>query len=208
MTRFLAKLTVIALAGVAIAAALSLTAFGSAGRKADARPGQPRELHAGDDCTGNGEGCTQGTRCMPTQPGSGRLICLPMGKLGEACGPATAGCEDPAFCDDSLHCALGDAGLGHVCGRHAECKAPLICPWGKHVCSTPAKIGQSCHTNPGGRSECEPGSGCNGTRCVAQKPDGHSCLADEECKAGICEKGGCGHGVSPSFADRGTATDG
>jgi hypothetical protein len=95
-----------------------------------------------------------------------------MAKLGESCGPATGGCEDPAFCDDSSHCAFGQAGLGQTCGSHAECKAPFTCPWAKHVCSTPAKIGQSCHTNPGGRSECEAGSGCNGIRCVAQASTG------------------------------------
>jgi hypothetical protein len=208
MTRLLAKTTVIALGGLAIAAALSLTAFGSAGRNSDAQPGQRqvRELHAGDDCTSNGDACTPGTRCSPTQPGSSRLVCLPIARLGEGCGPATGGCADPAFCDDSLHCVIGNAGLGHVCGHHAECKSPLICPWSKHVCSTPAKIGQSCHTNPDGRSECEPGSGCNGTRCVAQKPDGHSCFADEECRAGICEKTGCGHILPPSFADRRAST--
>jgi len=183
MTRFLAKTTAVTLGGLAIAAALSLTAFGSAGRRADEQP----------------EPSGRDARKAHASP-------LHAAKVGEACGPATGGCDDPAFCDESLHCVIGDAGLGQVCGRHAECRAPFICPWGRHVCSTPAKIGQSCHTNPGGRSECEAGSGCNGTRCVAQESDGHSCLADEECKAGICTKGGCGHGVQPSFAARGTST--
>jgi hypothetical protein len=125
-----------------------------------------------------------------------------MAKVGEPCGPATGGCDDPAFCDDSLHCALGQAALGKACESHAECKAPLVCPWAKHVCSAPAKIGQSCNTNLGGRSECEPGSGCNGMRCVAQKADGQSCVADEECKAGVCQGNGCGRGAEPSFAER------
>lgn len=195
MTRFIAKATILALAGLASAAALSLTAFGSASRKVDASvPG--RELRAGEDCTNHGEACAQGTRCRVAQPGHGHFVCLPVGKLGEACGPGTGGCQDPAFCDDSQHCALGQAALGHVCARHAECKAPLVCPWARHVCSEPAKVGQSCHTNPDGRSECQAGFGCNGTRCAVQKPDGQPCTTDEECKTGSCQRGGCGLAVS------------
>lgn len=204
MTRLLAKIAVLALAGLGLAAALSLTAFGSAGWRADPQHGQAA-LQSSDDCASDGDACAPGSRCRPAQAGLRRLVCLPIAKVGEDCGPATGGCEDPAFCDDSLHCALGEAALGHVCARHAECKAPLVCPWAKHVCSTPARIGQSCHTNPGGRSECGPGSGCNGTRCVTPKPDGQSCMADEECKAGVCQKGGCGKGTAPSFAARGNS---
>jgi len=202
MTRFIAKITVLAFAGLAGAAALSVTAFGSASRKADSAPEPSRQLQSGDDCTNRSEACAQGTRCRAAQPGTRRFLCLPIAKLGDVCGPGTGGCQDPAFCDDSLRCVLGQAALGSACARHVECKAPLICPWAKHVCSEPARIGQSCHTNPGGRSECQAGTGCNGTRCVAQKPDGASCLADEECTAGLCQKSGCGHAVPPTFADR------
>lgn len=180
MTKLLAKTTGLALAGLAMAAAASLTAFGSAARPTEL--GQVASAPASD---------------------SGRAeIRAPrrVAKVGEDCGPAVARCQDPAFCDDTRHCAVGDAGLGKACARHAECKAPLVCPWAKHVCSAPAKIGQSCHTNPGGRSECEGGAGCNGTRCVAQKTDGESCLADEECKSGACQGNACAKTTSP--ADR------
>jgi hypothetical protein len=202
MTRLLAKSVVLALAGVPVAALLSLTAFGSAGRSLEAQSTPPRTSPSdgGKECSGSSDVCEQGTRCRPAQPGSKKLLCLPVAKLGESCGPATAGCEDPTFCDESLRCVLGQAERGQACAAHAECKAPLVCPWGKHVCSIPAKIGQSCHTNPGGRSECEPGAGCNGTRCVAQKADGQDCTTDEECRAGLCEKTGCARG--PSLAKR------
>jgi hypothetical protein len=202
MTRFIAKVTVLAFAGLAGAAALSVTAFGSAGHKSET-PSEPSgPLQAGEDCTNHGEACAQGTRCRVAQSGSKRFLCLPVANLGDACGPGTGGCQDPAFCDDSLHCALGHAALGSACARHVECKAPLVCPWAKRVCSEPAKIGQSCHTNPGGRSECQAGAGCNGIRCVAQKTDGTACLSDEECKAGNCQKGACGQAALPTLADR------
>ena len=197
MTRLLAKSIVLALAGLLVAAVLSLTAFGSAGKNVGTQPSPPRTkpVDAGGDCTGSSDVCVRGARCTASLPDGKKFVCLPVAKLGEACGPATGGCEDPAFCDDTLHCVLGRAGLGRTCALHAECKAPLVCPWARRVCSTPAKIGQSCHTNPGGRSECEAGSGCNGTRCVTQKADGQSCFADEECKAGFCQRGGCGRGA-------------
>jgi hypothetical protein len=182
MTRLLAKTTGLALAGLAMAAAASLTAFGSAGRSTEL--GQTAAAQTGD----NGRGEARPLRRVA--------------KVGEDCGPAIARCQDPAFCDDSRHCAVGDAGLGKACARHAECRSPLVCPWAKHVCSTPAKIGQSCHTNPGGRSECEAGAGCNGTNCVAHKPDGASCLADEECKSGACQGSACAKTTGPGLGDR------
>jgi hypothetical protein len=185
MTRLLAKTTGLALAGLAMAAAASLTAFGSAGRSTEL--GQAADIG----------------RAEPRAPGNGTLRGNErrMAKVGEDCGPATGRCQDPAFCDESRHCAVGDAGLGKACARHAECKTPLVCPWAKHVCSAPAKLGQSCHTNPGGRSECEGGAGCNGMKCVAQKPEGASCLADEECKSGVCQGSACAS-TGPSLADR------
>jgi hypothetical protein len=201
MTKLVANTTVITSAVAAVAAALSLTALGSAGRTSDVPPARS-DLHAGEDCTNRGDACADGTRCRPAVGTARHFLCLPVAKVGEACGPASAVCEEPAFCDHSQHCALGQAGLGQVCERHAECKAPLICPWAKHVCSSPGKTGQSCHTNPGGRSECEAGLGCDGIRCVARKPDGQACLADEECKTGACLQGGCARAALPSLAKR------
>jgi hypothetical protein len=195
MTRLLAKTTGLALAGLAMAAAASLTAFGSAGRSTEL----VAVAQTGDNGGGRGDVRVSGSGALR---GNDRRVV----KVGEDCGPATGRCQDPAFCDDSRHCAVGDAGLGKACARHAECKAPLVCPWARHVCSEPAKIGQSCHTNPGGRSECESGAGCNGTRCVAQKPDGESCLADEECKSGACQGSACAKTAGPGLADRDSAS--
>jgi hypothetical protein len=193
MTRLLAKTTGLALAGLAMAAAASLTAFGSAGRSTEL--GQTAAAQTGDNGAGRGDIRLSGGGAFR---GNDRRIA----KVGEDCGPATGRCEDPAFCDDSRHCAVGDAGLGKACARHAECQTPLVCPWATHVCSAPAKIGQSCHTNPGGRSECAAGAGCNGTKCVAHKPDGASCLADEECKSGACQGSACAKTAGPGLADR------
>lgn len=174
-----------------MAAALSLTAFGSAGKATDlARTKEPRVSLT---CGGSGEGCLASGAAR----GERRVV-----KVGEACGPGAGRCQDPAFCDESLHCAVGEAERGQVCARHAECKAPFVCPWARHVCSSPGKIGQSCHTNPGGRSECETGAGCNGTKCVAQKADGQSCLADEECLSGDCQGGRCDKGAEAGLAER------
>ncbi len=189
MTRLLAKTTGLALAGLALAAAASLTAFGSAHRSSERGPSTP--LAQAADTGSPAPGASGASR------GGGRVA-----QVGEDCGVTNGRCQDPAFCDDSRHCALGEAGLGKVCSNHAECKAPLVCPWNKHVCSPPAKIGQSCHTNPGGRSECEAGAGCNGTKCVAQKPAGASCLSDEECKSGACQGGTCSKDTGTSPANR------
>ena len=126
------------------------------------------------------------------------VVCLPVAKVGEACGASTGGCEDPAYCDSTEHCVVGNAGLGQACSQHAECKAPNICPFGKFVCSAPARIGESCSTNSDGRSECVAGAGCNGTKCVAQKADGQDCAFDEECSSGVCGINGCGRGPGSS----------
>ena len=192
MTRLLAKTTGLALAGLAMAAAASLTAFGSAGRSTEL--GQTTAAQVADNGPGRGDTRASGA-------GTFRNSERRVAKVGEDCGAATGRCQDPAFCDDTRHCAVGDAGFGKVCSHHAECKAPFVCPWAKHVCSTPAKIGQSCHTNSGGRSECQAGAGCNGTRCVAQRSDGESCLADEECKSEACQGGACGKSAGTGLAD-------
>ncbi len=202
MTRPLAKHAFVACGGVLVAAALSLTAHGSAGRSRADLPPRTDFSSAGGDCSPGNDLCVGGTRCRPAHDGGRRFVCLPVAKLGESCGSATAGCEDPAFCDESLRCVIGQTDLGQACASHAECKSPMVCPWAKHVCSAPATIGQSCHTNPGGRSECRPGAGCNGTRCVAKKSDGQTCSTDEECKAGLCQKDGCGRGPGASLAER------
>lgn len=192
MTRLLAKTTGLALAGLAMAAAASLTAFGSAGRSMEVGPNTV--IQTADNGAGRGDSRAPGS-------GAGRGNDRRVAKVGEDCGAAVGRCQDPAFCDDSRHCAVGDAGLGKVCSHHAECQAPLVCPWAKHVCSAPAKVGQACHTNPGGRSECEAGAGCNGMRCVARKLDGASCLADEECKSGACQAAICAKGTGSGLAD-------
>ncbi len=155
------------------------------------------DLDVGQDCSNAisvSSVCRPGTRCTPTEPGSAKAICLLAAKAGEACGPGTGGCEDPAFCGSNHVCAVGQAELGQTCGQHAECKAPYVCPGSKHVCSHPAKIGEACETNSEGRSECVAGAGCNGNRCVAKKADGAGCTFDEECLTGLCGTSGCGLG--------------
>jgi hypothetical protein len=159
------------------------------------------DLEAGEDCTTTGNfspTCRPGTRCTATDLSLSKAVCLPVAKAGEPCGPTTSGCEDPTFCDSTQHCVVGTADLGQSCAQHAECKAPYVCPWGKHVCSTPAKIGDTCDTNPGGRSECAAGAGCDGSKCVAQKSDGQDCMFDEECTSGLCGPNGCGRGSGAS----------
>jgi hypothetical protein len=195
MSKLAANTTIIAVAGATVVVALSLSALGSAGAKSD-MPG-PSDPRAVEDCT-----CAPGMPCKPVESDRRHFRCLPLAKVGESCGPASAVCDEPAFCDDTGHCALGQAGLGQACAGNAECKTPLVCPWAKHLCSAPGKMGQSCHTNPGGRSECAAGLGCDGIRCVTKKLDGQACVADEECKAGACQPSGCGQAGLPSFATR------
>ena len=159
------------------------------------------DLEAGEDCSTTGNFspvCRPGTRCTATDLSLSTIVCLPVAKTGESCGSTTGGCEDPAFCDSTEHCVLGTADLGQSCWQHAECKAPYVCPFGKYVCSTPAKIGETCSTNPGGRSECLAGAGCDGNKCVAQKADGQDCAFDEECSSGVCDTNGCGRGPGAS----------
>jgi hypothetical protein len=158
------------------------------------------DLKAGDDCTTTGRFspmCEPGTRCTPTDLQMSKVICLPIAKEGEECGTTTGGCQDPAFCDETHHCRVGQAGLGEACAEHAQCKAPYICPWGRRLCTAPAKIGEACDINSDGRSECEAGAGCNGSKCVAKKADGQDCMFDEECKTGLCGVNGCGRGAGP-----------
>jgi len=159
------------------------------------------DLKAGDDCTTTGSFspvCEPGTRCTPVDTSLSRLVCLPIAKVGEECGSTTGGCQDPAFCDSTGHCNVGQAELGETCTEHAQCKAPYICPWGRRLCTAPAKIGEACDTNSDGRSECEAGAGCDGSKCVAKKPDGQDCVFDEECQTGLCGVNGCGRGAGPS----------
>jgi hypothetical protein len=161
------------------------------------RPVCVADLDVGQDCStaiSVSSVCRPGTRCTPTGPGSAKAICLPAAKAGEPCGPGTGSCEDPAFCDSNHLCVIGQAELGQTCGQHTECKAPYVCPGRKHVCSRPAKIGETCETNSDGRSECVAGAGCNGNRCVAKKTDGAGCTFDEECLTGLCGTSGCGLG--------------
>jgi hypothetical protein len=159
------------------------------------------DLKAGDDCTTTGNfspACESGTRCTPMETNLSKQVCLPIAKVGEECGPTTGGCQDPAFCDDTQHCRVGQADLGETCTEHAQCKAPYICPWGRRLCAAPAKIGEACDTNSGGRSGCVAGAGCDGSKCVAQKSDGQDCVFDEECQTGLCGVNGCGRGPGPS----------
>jgi hypothetical protein len=159
------------------------------------------DLEAGEDCSTTGNFspvCRPGTRCTATDLSLTNIVCLPVAKAGEACGADTGGCADPAYCDSTQHCVVGQADLGRSCSQHAECKAPNICPFGKQVCSAPAKIGETCDTNPGGRSECVAGAGCDGSKCVAQKADGQDCTFDEECTSMLCGTNGCGRGPGAS----------
>ena len=159
------------------------------------------DLEAGEDCSTTGSFspvCRPGTRCTATDLSFSNIVCLPIAKAGEDCGPTTGGCVDPAYCDGTQHCVVGQAELGQACSQHAECQAPNVCPSSKHVCSAPAKIGDACDTNTGGRSECVAGAGCNGSKCVAQKSDGQDCVFDEECASGLCGTNGCGRGPSSS----------
>jgi hypothetical protein len=159
------------------------------------------ELEAGEDCSTKGNfspTCRPGTRCTATDLSLTTLVCLPVAKAGEPCGMGTGGCEDPAYCDGTNHCVVGQSGLGQSCSQHAECTSPYVCPWGKHVCTAPAKIGEPCNTNADGRSECEAGAGCDGGKCVAKKGDGQDCMFDEECSSGLCGTNGCGRGQGPS----------
>ena len=159
------------------------------------------DVEAGGDCSTTGNFspvCRPGTRCTATDLSLTTIVCLPVAKAGEACGSNTGGCEDPAYCDGTQHCVVGQSDLGQSCLQHAECKAPYVCPFGKQVCSAPAKIGETCDTNPNGRSECVAGAGCNGSKCVAQKADGQDCVFDEECSSGLCGPNGCGRGPGAS----------
>jgi hypothetical protein len=161
------------------------------------------DLQAGDDCTTLGNlspVCETGTRCTPVEGALSHSVCLRVAKVGEDCGPSTGGCQDPAFCDSTQHCSVGQANLGETCTEHAQCKAPFICPWGRRLCTAPAKIGEACDTNSNGRSYCEAGAGCNGSKCVAKKPDGAACMFDEECRTGLCGVNGCGRGAGPRDA--------
>jgi hypothetical protein len=153
------------------------------------------DLQLGEDCGTTGRFspvCEPGTRCAPTGPEPTSLACLPVAKVGESCDVTTAGCEDPAYCDSTQHCVVGQAELGQACSQHAECRSPYICPWGKNACTLPGRIGAPCHTNARGRSECATGGGCNGSHCIAWKADGQACLFDEECATGLCGINGCG----------------
>ena len=159
------------------------------------------DLEAGGDCSTTGNFspvCRPGTRCTAADLSLTTLVCLPIAKAGESCSSGTGGCEDPAYCDSTQHCVVGQLDLGQSCSQHAECKTPYVCPFGMQVCSVPAKIGETCHTNPGGRSECVVGAGCNGNKCVAQKADGQDCFSDEECSSGLCGTNGCGRGPGSS----------
>jgi len=235
MTRLLAKIVSLLLAGVVAVGAVTLMTCDSAAKKAAAAPGsvqlggtctafqdcqavtgkvvecrctdqskQPlcvADLETGEDCatTGNfSPVCRPGTRCTATDLSLANIVCLPVAKTGEACGSDTGGCEDPAYCDGTQHCVVGQADLGQSCWQHAECKAPGVCPFAKHVCSAPAKIGGACDTNPDGRSECVVGAGCDGNKCVAQKADGQDCVFDEECTSRLCGTNGCGRGPGAS----------
>jgi hypothetical protein len=159
------------------------------------------DLEAGEDCSTSGNFspvCRPGTRCTATDLTLSNLICLLVAKEGEFCGKGTGGCEDPSYCDSTDHCVVGQMDLGQSCSQHTECKSPYVCPWGKHVCSAPAKIGEACDTNSNGRSECVDGAGCDGSKCVAKKTDGQDCMFDEECTSGLCGTNGCGRGPGAS----------
>jgi hypothetical protein len=170
------------------------------------RAAVPGSIPLGGECVSYDE-CQavagKSVQCRCTDQ-SKKPLCVADLKAGDDCtttgnfSPSTGGCQDPAFCDSTQHCRVGQADLGETCSEHAQCKAPYICPWGRRLCTAPAKIGEACDTNSAGRSECEAGAGCDGNKCVAKKPDGQDCMFDEECQTALCGVNGCGRGAGPS----------
>jgi hypothetical protein len=122
------------------------------------------------------EPCAYGLYCAgrtATLPGR----CKPLPHLGEACEGACA--EVGAICDAGT--CVGVGVRGDPCTADAQCSQFYQCAGSQ--CALLPTLGMPCRTT------CYEAAYCDGTTCIAQKPNGASCLRGDECDTHYCERG-------------------
>ncbi len=169
------------------------------------------------DC--NSGQCVEGVCCETGCAGT-CMSCkqLLTGKLDGTCAPVATGKKDPnnackdetaanecgtdGFCDGAGACRM--IGTDHVCAT-AACNGTQFTPTstcdGKGACkavtatdcgSAPCDLVDGCRTSCATDKDC-PAGYCNATtqRCAAQKINGDTCSATNECTSGFCVDGVC-----------------
>jgi hypothetical protein len=116
-------------------------------------------------------------------------LCEPRRPPGQPCATAEA-CQWGSRCSGGACTAYGD--VGALCTASDQCRALLYCTGGMGTCQPAyATAGQMCSTTT--FPQCVNQTYCPGTgmqSCVAQKPNGQSCMNDNECLNGDCN-GAC-----------------
>ncbi len=160
------------------APAMALPAIGqpcTAFCQGDAYCGADSICHAplaeGAACTS--EPCAFGLYCagaVGTMPGR----CKPLPHLGEACEGACA--EVGTTCAGGTCVAVGV--LGDACTTDAQCSMFYECDGAE--CALLPTQGMPCRTT------CYEAAYCDGTTCIAQKPNGEACIRSDECDSHYC----------------------
>jgi hypothetical protein len=95
-----------------------------------------------------------------------------------------ASCEAAPF--------IAEVDDGGACGADVECKSRFCAGRGEGELGSCAALPGAGDTCP--ESRCAEGLYCDslGPSCVAQRADGESCAAEDECLSGACPQGTCG----------------
>jgi len=142
-----------------------------------------------------GGGIPVGPSCLENEYCNAGL-CEPRRAAGMPCGNSNDVCQSGSRCLAGICTAYGDVGAS--CTGSDQCKALLYCSGGG-VGSTGtcqpflAFAGGMCSTNPNGFPQCTNQTYCPGQgmqTCVAQKPNGQTCMNATECLNGSCN-GAC-----------------
>jgi hypothetical protein len=129
-------------------------------------------LAQGAACTT--EPCANGLYCAgrtSTNPGR----CEPLPHLGQPCEGACA--EIGATCAGGFCVEIGVS--GDACTSDAGCSMFYQC--NGTACALLPTLGMPCRTS------CYEAAYCDGTTCVAQKPNGATCLRSDECQSHYCD---------------------
>ncbi|MBL8921866.1 MAG: hypothetical protein JNJ54_23615, partial [Myxococcaceae bacterium] len=140
-----------------------------------------------------GNNVPNGPNCLDTEYCNNGL-CEPRRAPGQPCGTNPEVCQWGSRCTGGICTAYGD--VGAMCANSDQCRALLYCAGATMTTMGTcqpflATLGQMCSTTQ--FPQCTNLTYCPGTgmqSCVAQKPNGQSCMNDNECLNGDCN-GAC-----------------
>jgi len=127
----------------------------------------------GSACQGSNE-CAQGG-CLSQ-------MCTLLPDTGQACGTATtAACRNIGDVCSTTSMTCVKVGLsGDPCTSERDCSELYYCDTTMH-CKVGPLLGDPC------TGQCAGASYCDGTSCVARKPNNSTCQGDEECTSHNCD---------------------